>query len=87
MSWYGKVTQGSSVAKTVLFSLLYCVADDSGPDVIGPRGQQGSPGYPGVNGDPGTPGVPGSDGIPGEEGAHGHPGSRGIKGEWLNQVC
>ena len=60
---------------------IHFVIDDSGPAIIGPKGEQGLPGFPGANGDPGIPGLPGRDGIPGIEGRHGDVGLSGNNGK------
>ena len=51
------------------------------PPIIGPKGEQGSPGYPGASGEPGTSGLPGSRGIPGLQGIRGDPGYNGLVGK------
>ena len=60
--------------------MFFCIIGDSGPTVIGPKGEQGLPGFPGANGDPGIPGLLGEDGIPGTQGRHGDPGLYGAQG-------
>ena len=52
--------------------------------IIGQKGEQGSPGYPGPQGYPGKPGLDGRDGYPGQKGAKGEMGYTGQKG---TQVC
>ena len=63
--------------------LFACVIDDSGPPVVGPKGEQGLPGSPGANGDPGLSGLPGIDGTPGINGRRGNPGLYGVKGNYV----
>ena len=48
--------------------------------IIGQKGEQGSPGYPGPQGYPGKPGVDGRGGYPGQKGAKGEMGYTGQKG-------
>ena len=67
-------------------TISVCEIDDSGPPVIGPKGEQGSPGFPGADGDPGIPGLPGEDGVPGINGRRGDPGLYGTKGKYVHVV-
>ena len=62
---------------------LFFVIDDSGPNVIGLKGEQGLPGFPGAIGDPGIPGLPGKDGVPGAKESRGDSGLYGAEGNWL----
>ena len=64
---------------------LFFVIDDSGPTVIGLKGEQGLPGFPGASGDPGIPGLPGKDGVAGAKGSRGDSGLYGAEGNWL--IC
>ena len=70
------------IYSTRLLTMFICIIDDSGPAVIGPKGQQGLPGFPGANGDPGIPGLSGEDGIPGINGRRGDPGLYGAQGNY-----
>ena len=72
---------GLYTAASYLLTISVYEIDESGPPVIGPKGEQGLPGFPGANGDPGIPGLPGEDGIPGINGRCGDPGLYGAKGK------
>ena len=77
------VTDSARTTYTMIMILVTAsvyVIGDSGPAVIGPKGEQGLPGFPGVSGNPGIPGLPGGDGIPGMKGKHGDPGLYGSNG-------
>ena len=64
------------------FTKFVYTIDDSGPAVVGQKGEQGLPGFPGASGDPGISGLPGVDGTPGTKGSNGDPGLDGVKGKW-----